>query len=83
MEEFMLFAHPAVLRDLVERHTALERAAASGAADPGIRQELADVTYTLCVTTGTRDADAALRVARHRLAKSGGDHEDGAVPGGR
>lgn len=79
----MLLAHPAVLRDLVERHAALERAAASGAADPAMRQELTDVTYTLCVTTGTREVADALRVAHHRLAEAGGDHEETAVPGGR
>ncbi|MBH1933392.1 DUF5133 domain-containing protein [Streptomyces sp. AV19] len=77
----MLLAHPDVLRDLVERHAALERAAAPGTADPAVRQELADVTYTLCVSTGTRDAEAALRVARHRLAQAEADHEEAALPG--
>ncbi|MEV4442261.1 DUF5133 domain-containing protein [Streptomyces sp. NPDC049577] len=66
-EESMLLAHPAVLHDLVERYTALERAVASGNADPATRQRLADIAYTLCVSTGTRDVDAALIAARHRL----------------
>ncbi|KNB50725.1 DUF5133 domain-containing protein [Streptomyces caatingaensis] len=78
----MLLAHPAVLRDLVERHAALERAAAPGAADPAIRQELADVTYTLCVSTGTRDLAAALRVARHRLAEAADGHEEAPLTAG-
>ncbi|MBZ4323779.1 DUF5133 domain-containing protein [Streptomyces huiliensis] len=64
----MLLAHPAVLRDLVERHTALQRSAAARPADPVIGRQLADVTYTLCVTTGTRDIADALRAARRRLA---------------
>ncbi|MFI0737228.1 DUF5133 domain-containing protein [Streptomyces sp. NPDC021100] len=64
----MLLAHPAVLRDLVERHTALQRSATARPADPAIRRQLADVTYTLCVTTGTRDIADALRAARRRLA---------------
>ncbi|MFI1968590.1 DUF5133 domain-containing protein [Streptomyces cinnamoneus] len=63
----MLLAHPAVLHDLVERYTALERAVTSGSADPVTRQRLADTAYTLCVSTGTRDIDAALIAARHRL----------------
>ncbi|MGK5637503.1 DUF5133 domain-containing protein [Streptomyces sp. URMC 126] len=64
----MLLAHPAVLRDLVERHTALQRSATARPADPALRRQLADVTYTLCVTTGTRDIADALRAARRRLA---------------
>ncbi|MBC2876558.1 MULTISPECIES: DUF5133 domain-containing protein [Streptomyces] len=63
----MLLAHPAVLRDLVERHTALQRSATARPADPAIGRQLADVSYTLCVTTGTRDIADALRAARRRL----------------
>ncbi|MEU5417925.1 DUF5133 domain-containing protein [Streptomyces sp. NPDC001407] len=63
----MLLAHPAVLDDLVQRYTALEQALMTGEADPAIRQKMADVVYTLCVSTGTRDIDAALVAARHRL----------------
>ncbi|WP_171169165.1 DUF5133 domain-containing protein [Streptomyces sp. I05A-00742] len=81
----MLLAHPAVLRDLVERYTALERAAAARPADPATGQGLADVTYTLCVTTGTRDVAAALRAARRRLrdtpdAAPGPDAVDAVLP---
>ncbi len=63
----MLLAHPAVLDDLVKRYTALELALLAGDAGPDTRQKMADVAYTLCVSTGTRDVDAALIAARHRL----------------
>ncbi|EME99971.1 DUF5133 domain-containing protein [Streptomyces mobaraensis NBRC 13819 = DSM 40847] len=84
----MLLAHPAVLRDLVERHTALQRSATARPADPAIRRQLADVTYTLCVTTGTRDIADALRAARRRLADApdaatGSDARSGARSGVR
>ncbi|MGI5336050.1 DUF5133 domain-containing protein [Streptomyces sp. CA-181903] len=81
----MLLAHPAVLRDLVERHTALQRSATARPADPAVRRQLADVTYTLCVSTGTRDIADALRAARRRLADEPGARDAvtgaGAVPG--
>ncbi|AYG84583.1 hypothetical protein DWB77_06797 [Streptomyces hundungensis] len=62
----MLMAHPAVLRDLLDEYEALlVLNAAEG--DEATRQRLDDVTYTLCVSTGTRDIDAAVIAARHRL----------------
>jgi hypothetical protein len=59
-------AHPTVLNGLVEEYAAL---AALGAdhGDDQARRRLDDVTYTLCVATGTRDIDNALAAARHRL----------------
>lgn len=64
----MLLAHPAVLQDLVDRYHTLERRlAAGGATDPTLVQRARDTSYTLCVSTGTRDIDAALVAARHRL----------------
>lgn len=65
----MLMAHPAVLRDLVEQYEVLAalRAEAGG---PEVRQRMEDVTYTLCVSTGTRNAEAALEAARARLAEN-------------
>ncbi|MFG2718922.1 DUF5133 domain-containing protein [Streptomyces sp. NPDC048416] len=62
----MLMAHPAVLRDLLDEYEAL---LALNAADGGeaTRQRLDDVSYTLCVSTGTRDIDSAVIAARHRL----------------
>jgi hypothetical protein len=32
-----------------------------------VRQRMEDVAYTLCVSTGTCDVDAALIAARHQL----------------
>ncbi|EYT81950.1 DUF5133 domain-containing protein [Streptomyces andamanensis] len=62
----MLMAHPAVLRNLVEQYDSLRILhAENGSAD--VRQRMDDVAYTLCVSTGTRDIDAALVAARHRL----------------
>ncbi|MEU5578894.1 DUF5133 domain-containing protein [Streptomyces huasconensis] len=62
----MLMAHPAVLKDLVEQYEALRALhAENGTAEA--RQRMNDVAYTLCVSTGTRDIDAALIAARHRL----------------
>ncbi len=62
----MLMAHPAVLTKLIEEYTALSRLDARNGG-PQVRQRLEDVAYTLCVSTGTRDIDAALVAARHGL----------------
>ncbi|MEU3979239.1 DUF5133 domain-containing protein [Streptomyces sp. NPDC026672] len=62
----MLLAHPAVLQDLVEQYTTL-RTLHAEKGDAGVRRRMEDVAYTLCVSTGTRDVDAALVAARHRL----------------
>ncbi|GGW08771.1 DUF5133 domain-containing protein [Streptomyces narbonensis] len=62
----MLMAHPAVLRDLIEQYETLKvLQAENGGAE--VRRRMDDVAYTLCVSTGTRDVDAALIAARHRL----------------
>ncbi|MEU1619209.1 DUF5133 domain-containing protein [Streptomyces sp. NPDC008238] len=60
----MLLAHPAVLNDLVDRYETLTLLDPE---DPEVRRRTADVAYTLCVATGTRDVDAALIAARLRL----------------
>ncbi|MEV6669069.1 DUF5133 domain-containing protein [Streptomyces sp. NPDC051162] len=77
----MLLAHPAVLEGLVQRYTALEQALVTGDADPAVRQKMADVVYTLCVSTGTRDINAALTAARHRLPAARAE-DDGAGTAG-
>lgn len=64
----MLKAHPATLRELLARHTAL-RAAYEAEPSPHLTRRLEDVTYTLCVSTGTRDLAAALRAARSQLSE--------------
>ncbi|MYW21208.1 DUF5133 domain-containing protein [Streptomyces sp. SID486] len=69
----MLMAHPAVLKDLIAQYEALTLLGAEEST-PQARQRLADISYTLCVATGTRDIDMALIAARHRL--SGARPED-------
>ncbi|MBO8186255.1 DUF5133 domain-containing protein [Streptomyces sp. 891-h] len=54
-------AHPDTLRELLNRYEALRDR-------PGGRQELEDVSYTLCVSTGTRDIRDAVRAARAHIA---------------
>jgi hypothetical protein len=63
----MLRAHPALLRELVERCETLRRRLASGGSTQ-TRRQLEDASYTLCVVTGTRQLDTALCVARRQLA---------------
>jgi hypothetical protein len=62
----VLMAHPAVLRNLVEQYDTLRILQAENGT-PEVRQRMDDIAYTLCVSTGTRDIDAALAAARHRL----------------
>ncbi|MBO8193640.1 DUF5133 domain-containing protein [Streptomyces oryzae] len=62
----MLMAHPAVLLDLIEQYEALSALHAEDGS-PESRRRMEDIGYTLCVATGTRDVDAALIAARHRL----------------
>ena len=62
----MLLAHPVVLKNLIEQYETLRALHAEDGAE-GARRSMEDVAYTLCVSTGTRDIDAALVAARHRL----------------
>ncbi|MFJ4126409.1 DUF5133 domain-containing protein [[Kitasatospora] papulosa] len=62
----MLMAHPAVLRNLVEQYDTLHILQAENG-DPDVQQRMDDIAYTLCISTGTRDIDAALVAARHQL----------------
>ncbi|MCQ9133200.1 DUF5133 domain-containing protein [Streptomyces hilarionis] len=67
----MLMPHPAVLRTLVDEYEALS---ATGTAEA--RAQERDLAYTLCVSTGTREVDDALRTARRWLeAASASDTE--------
>ncbi|WP_326701485.1 DUF5133 domain-containing protein [Streptomyces sp. NBC_01754] len=63
----MLMAHPAILRNLIEHCDALRILDAGNSGGDGARQRMDDIAYTLCVSTGTRDIDAALIAARHQL----------------
>ncbi|MFE0824670.1 DUF5133 domain-containing protein [Streptomyces sp. NPDC058847] len=62
----MLLAHPVVLKNLIEQYETLRALHAEDGTEEG-RRRMEDVAYTLCVSTGTRDIDAALVAARHRL----------------
>lgn len=75
----MLKAHPATLRELLARYTAL-RTAYEAEPSPHLTRRLEDVTYTLCVSTGTRDLAAALRAARSQLTE--GPAEGAPAPAG-
>ncbi|MGW2997401.1 DUF5133 domain-containing protein [Streptomyces sp. NPDC001193] len=61
-----MMTHPAVLARLVEEYEMEVRLQTAGPHAP-VRRQLEDVVYTLCVSTGTRDIDAALTAARERL----------------
>lgn len=62
----MLMARHAVLRDLIDRYQAI---AALDSADRTERRFVSAWTTspTRCMSTGTRDIDAALIAARHQL----------------
>ncbi|WP_129837807.1 DUF5133 domain-containing protein [Streptomyces sp. RFCAC02] len=62
----MLMAHPTVLRNLIDEYEAL-RILQADTGGPDVRQRMEDVAYTLCVSTGTRQVDDALAVARRQL----------------
>lgn len=62
----MLMAHPAVLRGLIEEYQAAALRHSEGGGEQA-RQRMEDAAYTLCVTTGTRDIEAALSAAHHQL----------------
>ncbi|WP_030776004.1 DUF5133 domain-containing protein [Streptomyces sp. NRRL S-920] len=63
----MLRPHPSFLRALLETHTTLGQLQAKEDSAE-VRRQLDDVSYTLCVSTGTRTLDAALASARAQLA---------------
>ncbi|MGO4456492.1 DUF5133 domain-containing protein [Streptomyces sp. M-16] len=61
-----MMTHPALLARLVEEYERESGLRAAGPQGP-LRQQMEDVVYTLCVSTGTRDIEAALAAARERL----------------
>ncbi|MFI1423025.1 DUF5133 domain-containing protein [Streptomyces sp. NPDC020731] len=63
----MLMAHPTVLKSLVEQYEALRALHAESGGEEA-RRPLDDVSYTLCVSTGTRDIASALIAARHQMS---------------
>jgi hypothetical protein len=66
----MLMAHPAILRSLLQRYEALETLTQDGTDDAQVHRQLQDTAYTLCVSTGTRDVESALKAARDVLERS-------------
>jgi hypothetical protein len=62
----MLLAHPAVLTALLEEYETLALLGAEYGVGE-VRRRRDDLAYTLCVSTGTSDVDAALIAARFRL----------------
>ncbi|MFB7503659.1 DUF5133 domain-containing protein [Streptomyces broussonetiae] len=62
----MLMAHPAVLQNLIKQYETLRILRAEDGSEE-VRRRMDDVAYTLCVSTGTCDVDAALIAARHQL----------------
>ncbi len=65
----MLMTHPAVLQNLVDEYLAL-RAVHAEQGGVEARRRMNDTAYTLCVSTGTRDVDTALMIARRQLSGS-------------
>ncbi|MFG1806843.1 DUF5133 domain-containing protein [Streptomyces sp. NPDC049040] len=64
-------AHPTILRNLVERYESLSDGIDGiDGTEPDIDRQLRDTVYTLCVSTGTREIDAALAVARARIVEA-------------
>jgi hypothetical protein len=59
-------ANPATLRNLVKRYEAL-RSAHARLGNSESSRKLDDVSYTLCVTTGTRTVPDALAAAAAQL----------------
>ncbi|MDI5964872.1 DUF5133 domain-containing protein [Streptomyces sp. SL13] len=62
----MLMAHPLVLSNLMTEYRTL-LALHGEQSTPEVRQRMDDLAYTLCVSTGTRDVETAMIIARHRL----------------
>lgn len=62
----MMMANPTLLRNLIEEYESLQLLHAENGS-PQAQQRMSDVTYTLCVSTGTRDIETALTTARHHV----------------
>ncbi|MFG2396030.1 DUF5133 domain-containing protein [Streptomyces lydicus] len=62
----MLKPHPAILRDLVKQYEEL-RAQNPERSSTETRRRAEDLSYTLCVSTGTRTVEAALAFAAEQL----------------
>lgn len=65
-----MWVRSTVLQELVARYERLRAQPADVQAEPAVQDLLRDTSYTLCVATGTRDVDAALLLARARIAET-------------
>lgn len=63
----MLRPHPTFLQSLLETHSSLRHLQAREDSAE-VRRRLDDVSYTLCVSTGTRTPEMAVAEARAQLA---------------
>ncbi|MFF8605501.1 DUF5133 domain-containing protein [Streptomyces sp. NPDC015346] len=77
--EVVLMAHPAVLRNLIEEYETLSALRAETASTPEVRQRWEDLSYTLCVATGTREVDSAVAAARQQLTQSMSESDEAAL----
>ncbi|MFF0448781.1 DUF5133 domain-containing protein [Streptomyces sp. NPDC004609] len=59
--------HPAVLRNQLTTYESLRGEATGDVVPLHVRRQLQDIAYALCVSTGARDIEAALAVARREL----------------
>lgn len=65
----MLRPHPAILDALLNTYSTLRaRRTTDDCAE--VRRGLDDVSYTLCVTTGTRSVEAAVEAAMAQLGRT-------------
>jgi len=64
----MLIPHPTTLGRILHTYESLRTAYAKEPTAQA-RQCMNDAAYTLCVTTGTRDVDTAVLIARRQLAR--------------
>ncbi|MFD4630857.1 DUF5133 domain-containing protein [Streptomyces sp. NPDC058284] len=72
----MLRPNPAILDGLLNTYATLRaRQAAEDSAE--IRRRLDDVSYTLCVSTGTRNVEAAIEAATAQLSAMAYDDTPG------
>jgi hypothetical protein len=76
-----LVPDPKVVRELLTRYASLQIALAESEKPDGAR-ELEDVSYTLCVMTGTRRVHDAIEVA-DALLVAGTERESVRVPDGK
>ncbi|MFF1380498.1 DUF5133 domain-containing protein [Streptomyces sp. NPDC058308] len=72
----MLRPDPAILDALLNTYSTL-RAQQVAEDSPEIRRRLDDVSYTLCVSTGTRTVEAAVAAATAQLSATDRDEMPG------